>query len=304
MRRRLLAASTLFLLPMAAHGPALASDLERKLESRWRGAWVITAVDTYSDCSGTHTNNNVSGTLVNSRGRLRFRPGELAQVGKIDVKRSRVDLFLGLPEPILTSYQDGPFTLFNETRCLLELDVELPRSLISGDNADGIDAALQALVRRFNSQDEAMQAKTWNHRKREAYPADYDRTLAEHAAWKAQQANLAIQARIDKAREETSRLADRVTSDPDYLKGFAAGIEAMRAVDLGQCNDLMTRDFANVAPAPPRLAAGFGGDAAGRYTRGYQDGQRLVFGLESLQRLPQCLVPAPQTTAPPGQAQR
>ena len=302
MIRRLLAASTLVLLPMAASAPAFASDLERRLESRWRGAWVITAVDTYSDCSGTHTNNNVSGTLVNSRGRLRFRPGELAQVGKIDVKRSRIDVFLGLPEPVLTSYQDGPFTLFNETRCLLELDVELPRSLISGDNADGIEAALQALVRRFNSQDEAMQAKDWNHRKREAYPADYDRTLAQHAAWKAQQVNVAIQARIDKAREETSRLDDRVTSDPDYLKGFAAGIEAMRAVDLGQCNDLMSRDFANVAPAPPRVA-GFGGDAAGRYTRGYQDGQRLVFGLESLQRLPQCLVPVPPT-AMPGPAQR
>jgi len=303
MRRRLLAASTLSLLAMAAGRPAFASDLERKIESRWRGAWVVTSVDTYSDCGGTHTNNDVSGTLVSSKGRFRFRPGELAQVGKIDVKRSRVDLFLGLPEPVLTSFQDGPFTLFNEARCLLELDVELPRSVISGDNTDGIDAALQALVRRFNNQDEAMQAKSWNHRKREAYPADYDRILAEHTAWKAQQVNGAIQARIDKAREETSRLADRVTSDPDYLKGFAAGIEAMRAVELGQCNDLMSRDFANVAPAPPRVA-GFGGDAAGRYTRGYQDGQRLVFGLESLRRLPQCLVPVQPTAAPPGPAQR
>ena len=76
MNHRLLAASTLFLLAMAAAGPAFGSDLERRLESRWRGAWVVTAVDTYSDCSGTHTNNDVSGTLVNSRGRFRFRPGE------------------------------------------------------------------------------------------------------------------------------------------------------------------------------------------------------------------------------------
>src|SRR5262249_58916139 len=113
----------------------------------------------------------------NSRGKFRFRAGEVAQIGKIDVKRARIDLYLGLPEPILTSYQDGPFTLYNENRCLLELDVDLPKSLISEGNPDAIDAALQPIVKRFNSQEEAMQAKSWNHRKREAYPADYDRTV-------------------------------------------------------------------------------------------------------------------------------
>src|SRR5256885_3282487 len=95
--------------------PARASDLQRTMESRWRGAWVLTAVDTYSDCSGFHTDNQVSGTLVNSKGRFRFRPGEMAQVGKVDVKRSRIEILLSLPEPVLTSLRDGPFTLYNET---------------------------------------------------------------------------------------------------------------------------------------------------------------------------------------------
>src|SRR5437867_5027443 len=291
---------TAILLTVAATSvPVAAGELERTLESRWRGAWVLTAVDTFSDCAGTHTNNRVNGTLVSSRGRIRFRPGELAQVGKVDLKRSRLDILVGVPEPILVSFRDGPFTLYNETRCLIELDVELPRSLVSNDDANGIDAAIAPVLKRFTNQDEALQAKSFNHRKRDPYPADYDRTLAEHAVWKAQQANAAIQARIDKALEETARLTDRVSSDPDYLKGFAAGIEAMRSVDLGQCGELMSRDFASLAPAPPRLAASFGGDAANRYARGYQDGQRLVFGLESLQRLPRCLVPVPPPPPPP-----
>ncbi len=295
-RLSILSVLAALLTPMAlAPVPVLAGDLQRSLESRWRGAWVLTAVDTYSDCAGLHTNNRVSGTLVSSKGRIRFRPGEIAQVGKVDLKRSRLDILVGVPEPILVSFQDGPFTLYNEARCLVELDVELPRSLVSNDDATGIDAAIATVLKRFTSQDEALQAKAFNHRKRDPFPADYDRTLAEHAAWKAQQVNGAIQAKLDKALDETARLTDRLTSDPDYLKGFAAGVEAMRAVDLGKCGELMSRDFTNLASAPRQIAvAAFAGEAANRYTRGFQDGQRLIFGLESLRRLPQCMVPVPQ----------
>src|SRR5262249_55787999 len=142
------------------------------------------------------------------------------------------DLDLAFPEPVLVSYQDGPFTLYREIRCQLELDVELPRSVVSGDDVEGIENALKPVLRRFESQDEALQTKSFNHRKRDAYPADYEVTLARHAAWQVQQANAAIQARLDRSMEETGRLTDRITSDPDYLKGFAAGVEAMKANDL------------------------------------------------------------------------
>ena len=278
--------------------PAGASDLERTLESRWRGAWVLTGVDTFSDCSGFHTDNDVNGTLVNSKGRFRFRTGEMAQIGKLEVKHSRVEIKMSLPEPILTSYQDGPFTLYNETRCLVELDVELPRSVISKDDVNGVENALRPLLTRFDSQDDASQSKTWNHRHRDAYPADYDRTLAQHDAWKAKQANAGIQAKLDKAMEETSRLSDRITGDSDYLKGFAAGVEAMKAIDLSRCNELLSRDITSLSPGQTRFAAAVGGEAANQYARGFQDGQRLVFGLESLRRLPSCMVPVPD--APPG----
>jgi hypothetical protein len=297
------AASPVLVVLLAAlapgSNPARAGDLKRTMESRWRGAWVLTAVDTYSDCAGFHTNNEVSGALVNSKGRFRFRAGELAQVGKVEVKRSRIEIYLGLPEPILTSYQDGPFTLYNENRCLVELDVDLPRSIVSNDDANAVESALRPILSRFNSQEDATQAKIWNHRRRDAYPADYDRTIAQHSAWKAQQANAGIQARLDKAMEETTRLSDRITGDPEYLKGFAAGVEAMKGIDLSRCNDLISRDWSSFPTGTTSVASAVGGEAAGRYGRGYQDGQKLVFGLESLRRLPSCMVPVPQVESDP-----
>lgn len=286
--------SALLAPPAAGVRPALAGDLQKAIESRWRGAWALTSVDVYSDCAGLHTNNRVNGNLVSSKGRFRFRPGELMRVEKVDLKRSRLDLTITLPEPILLSHKDGPFTLYNEARCLLDLEVELPRSAVARDDVAAIDAALRPILIRHASDEEATRSRSWNGRKRDPYPEDYDITLAEHAAWKAQQVNAGIQARLDKAMEEAARLADRVTGDSDYLKGFAAGVEAMRAVDLTRCGDLTSRDIASVGAAPKTLAASFVGEAATRYTRGYQDGQRLVFALESLRRLPACMLPVPE----------
>jgi hypothetical protein len=278
--------------------PIFANKLERNLEERWRGAWVVSKVAVQSDCAGFHTDNDVNGTLVSSRGRWTFKPGELARIDKVDLKRSRVDLYLGLPEPVLVASLDGPFTLYGESRCLVELDVELPRSLVSADDVTGIEAALGRILERHASQEEAQSSRVWNQRKRDPVPPDYDRTLAAHAAWKAEQVNAGIQARIDRAFEETSRLTDRITSDKDYMAGFSAGVEAMRGIDLSQCGALMSRDFGSFGSAPQAAhAATGGGEAQQRFARGYQDGQKLIFGLESIRRLPSCFTHPRETPA-------
>lgn len=278
--------------------PCLAGKLDKAIESRWRGAFVVTKVAAQSDCSGLHTDNLVSGTLVSSRGRYQFRPGELAHVDKVDVHRSRVDLIMSLPEPILVGYQDGPFTLYNEVRCPLELDVEVPRDRVSKDDVAGIEAVLSQAVDRFSSQEEAQASKSWNKRKRDPYPADYQQTLAEHQAWKAQQANANIQARLDRASEEAARLTDRLTSDQDYLAGFGSGVEAMKRVELADCGSILSRDFASLGSTPqaPRPYVA-GSEPQQRWARGYQDGLRLVFALESLRRLPGCFVQTPEAQA-------
>jgi hypothetical protein len=273
--------------------PAAAADFEGAMESRWRGAWVLTSVDTYSDCAGTYTNNHVNGQLVQGRGRFAFRPGEMAQVQKVDMKRSRLDLLLSLPEPILVSYQDGPFTLYREARCLIELQVELPRPLVAKQSVEGVDQRVLAVVSRHASRQEASRSRGWNRRERDPYPEDYDQTLAEHAAWQAEQANAAVVARIDQAKEESSRISSSINSDPDYLKGFAAGVEAAKALDLSKCQEVLARDPQHVCPLPAQLPASLAGQAQSRYTRGFTDGSRLVFSLESMRVLPRCLVEVP-----------
>jgi hypothetical protein len=270
--------------------PAFAGDIENSLETRWRGAWVVTAIETYSDCAGLATNNRVNGNLVSSRGRTRFRSGEIAKVERIDVKRSRIDLHVMLAEPLLAARKEGPFTLYDERRCTLELQIEIPRSQVAAKDAEGIDAALKPVLERYPTQDEAQRARTWNHRKRDPYPADYQQTLADYAVWKAEQANAAVQARLDKAQEEAARLVDRLSDDHDYLKGFAAGVERMRSVELTECRALMAADFAGLE-RPAAVAAAAQSEAQQRWSRGHQDGQRLVLALTLMRGLPKCFVP-------------
>jgi hypothetical protein len=293
-----------FLAPSLFPAAALAGGLEGEVESGWRGAWVLTTVEMYSDCAGIHTNNRVNGRLVQSKGRFRFKAGELAQVQKADLKRSRLDLLLTVPEPLLVSYTDGPFTLYKEIRCLAEMEVELPRQSVSGGDVARIDGQIRSILARFASEEEATRSTAWNGREREPYPEDYDNTLAEHAAWQAEQANAGIQARIARAREETGRITDRVSSDKDYLHGFALGIELVRGMDLKECNDYLSREIDKIAPQPPATASILGDDATARFQRGYQDGARLLFGLDSIRTLPGCLVPVPPVPGRPASKAR
>jgi hypothetical protein len=292
---KLSALAGLMALATAARG----GELENSVEARWRGAWVLTGVDTYSDCSGFHTTNDVSGMLVRSKGHYRFKAGELARVQDIDLKRSGLEISLSLPEPLLVSYQDGPFTLYNEIHCQLDVDLEVPRTMVKGGDLQGIEALVQPVLQRFNSQDEASGSRAWNRRERADYPEDYDRTLARHAAWKAEQANAAIQARLDQAHDETARITDRISSNPDYLKGFAAGIESVKSMELTECADLLDRSFQNIVPKPGQLPAAVLNPAAAEYQHGFQDGGRLLYGLQLLQRLPGCMVSVPEVPDDP-----
>jgi hypothetical protein len=298
------------LLLLAAAGQAHAGDTQDAVASRWRGAWVVTTAETRADCMGMYTNNRVSGRLVSSKGRWRFKAGELARVDGIDLKRDRVDLRMSLAEPLLVPRQDGPFTLYDETPCRVELQVEVARDLVKGRDVAGLDRVLLVAVERHSTEDEARASRRYNHRERDPYPSDYEQTLAAHAAWQARQTNIAVQAHIDALVDDTSRIPERITGDPDYMAGFARGVETARSSRPDSCPGLMTvgtgtlhtgsghHGQATAVPAG-RGGGGRAGGASGeseaqaRYARGYADGVRLTQGLDAIRRLPGCFVPVP-----------
>lgn len=288
MQRSLIVAATLLVLSPAA----LAASLEREVKSRWLGAWVVTSVEAYSDCGGLYTDNRINGTLVKSGGDFRFQPGELAKVDKIDVNRRRVDLLLTLNEPLLVAYREGPFTLYREAWCKVELQVELPRETVKAKDGESVEDALVRILERHVTEEEALASRSWNEREREPYPEDYDRTLAELAIWRAHRVNEGVQAKLDYALEETARVAYRVSGDPDYLAGFARGIEAARGADLRDCPTMLAMDLGG---PPRRTARGRAADETPeqRAERGYRDGIALIQGLEMLERLPACFVAVP-----------
>lgn len=268
------------------------ANLEQTLTNRWRGAWVVVLGEVASGCGGAYANNRVSGTLVSASARHRFAAGELARVDKVNVKRARIDLYLDLVEPILEPYQDGPFTLYRELDCRVQLMVEVPREVVSRGDTSAAEKALDDIVDRFAREEEARRSAAWNHRVRDPYPADYETTLARHAAWQKEQVNAAVDARQREASENAMAVLARLDRDAAYLDGFAAGTAALRTWSGGGCEDLLHRSFESVSKGPPHERRG-GSDDDRRWRRGFEDGQRLAFALVLLHRLPGCYVPVP-----------
>jgi hypothetical protein len=288
-RSILLALLGLTLLLNAA--PTAAGALQKQIKSRWLGAWVVTRVDLYSDCGPLHTNNRIHGELVKSNGAHRFHDGELARLNKVDLNRSRLDLMLSLNEPILVPAPDGPFTLYRELSCKVELEVELSRDLVKAGQVAEIERAMLRVIERHTNEDSARASELYNDRRRDPYPDDYDQTLHAHAVWQAEQVNAAVLAKIERAKRETREVADRITTDPDYLAGFLAGVEEAKSADLNDCSRLMAVDF-ELAPHrtdDPRQA---------RIDRGAADGRNLIYSLALDRYLPDCMVSPPEP--PPG----
>jgi hypothetical protein len=122
-------------------------------------------------------------------------------------------------------------------------------------------------------------------------PPDYQETVQRHAVWQAEQENAKIAAVREAAIEEAGRAADRISDDPSYLTGFAAGVEALRSWSAASCSFLTSTTFFSAeqrAPSPPR-----GVSDARAFERGFKDGQALRFHLEMARRAKDCFVAPP-----------
>jgi hypothetical protein len=293
MKRAVLVGVILLAVPLHA----LAADPGRSLEKHWLGAWAVTTVETYSTCERRPTKNVVNGEMVKSPGRQRFPVGEIARVEAVELGRSRLDLHLILAEPMLLARRDGPYTLYEETRCRVALEITLPRTLVREGNIRGIEKTLAPVLERHLSAERARRSKSWNRRRRASYPEEYGKTLVEHAVWKVETLNRKVQSRFDRVLEKTSRLTQRLGGDSDYLAAFSEGARDGRSVDFDRCPDLLDTDLDGPAHKAARSFSKRQGDQAKSSELGYRDGYLLVAGLELLHRLSDCFVTASTVSA-------
>lgn len=281
-RNVVVCALVLMLFTVPSSGWQLEDDVERQLA----GAWALVKVEIYSNCAGAYNNNEAGGAGVSAKADRRFEPGELVKIDKINLKKTRIDLYLSLKEPILRGHMDGPFELFDEAVCKVQLMIDLPRALTSADDVEGILRLTDGFVEKESTLSSAQQSASWNQRERAPYPPDYEEILVRHAVWVAEQTNAAVVARTHQAHRDLDRLTDDIRTDEDYLAGFAAGVKDLRYWDERDCDRLIDVRVDSVGDSPPS-------NENRSFKDGYEDGQSLVINLHLLANLEECLVLVP-----------
>jgi hypothetical protein len=273
----------LFVAALAASATA---STESELNSRWRGVWAVIGVDAFSDCSGNYTNNEVRERRVSAKGEHRFGPGELAKVYKINLKRKQVEVLVDLVEPLLVAHREGPFTLYDDLDCRVELQIKLPRS-VNRNSLRELDDLIGGILDRHQSAAAAESSANWNGRQREPFPEDYEETLYEYERWRAERVNAEVAARIESSIEEAARLVDRLDNDADYLEGLGAGVDRARDKSFDKnCEQLLSMSISS-------FVSSGSSDSPRAFRDGYRDGQKLVFYLEVARRLKSCFLPPP-----------
>lgn len=271
----------------AAVSPA--SELGGRLDRELKGGWGVLELEVYSACGGTYSDNEVGSAGVASKARNRFAAGELVKIDDVKVKRQRVDLFLTLDAPLRVSRMDGPFELFDQRSCMVQLMVYVPRELVKSANLDALLIEVKKHVTLYASRDDAELSGDWNGREMEPLPDDYEETVQRHAVWKAEQTNAAVRDGIDHALSEAAEAVEDLDDAADYLAGFAKGAEKMGDLTVTNCDSLLNLSFTSYRKnADSEKSRG--------WKDGWNDGQKIVFHVLLADRLRSCLVPVP---APP-----
>ena len=271
----------------AAVSPA--SELGGRLDRELKGGWGVLELEVYSACGGTYSDNEVGSAGVASKARNRFAAGELVKIDDVKVKRQRVDLLLTLDAPLTVSRTDGPFELFDQRSCRVQLMVYVPRELVKSANLDALLTEVKKHITLYASRDDAELSGDWNGREMEPLPDDYEETVQGHAVWKAEQTNAAVRDGIDHALSEAAEAVEDLDNDADYLAGFAEGAEKMGDLTVTNCDSLLNLSFTSYRKNADS-------DKSRGWKDGWNDGQKLVFHVLLADRLRSCLVPVP---APP-----
>jgi hypothetical protein len=268
-----------------------ASELGNRLDRELKGGWGVLEVEVYSACGGTYSNNQIGAAGVASKAPHRFAAGELVKVDAVKVKKQRVDLLLTVATPLRDSHMDGPFELYDQRSCRVQLMVFVPREAVKSKDLETLLSGVKPHLTLYPSRDEAELSDGWNGREIEPLPDDYEETLYRHAVWKAEGTNTAVRSGIEDALTEAAEVIEDLDRDPDYLAGFGEGAEKMSAFSITSCDSLLSVSFTTYQKNAPA-------DRSRNFKDGWGDGQRLSFHVLLADRLRSCLVPMPHPPVP------
>ena len=257
---------------VAALPGAAFADVEDDLRAELVGRYALAKGELVSECTDHFTDMNVVGGRLTGGTGERFASGELLRIDKVSVgAMAGLDVNLTLVEPFLLSFEDGPFRVYDERRCRVQLNFEVGR-----DVRKDVQKSLAAVAGVLELFDDAGAAKHagWNRRKVEPYPPDWEKTKAAYEAWKLTQVNAAVRAKTASVLDEARRVLAYMPGDDDYLWSFAAGARA-RSDSWSSCEAMLDATF---------YVSGSGGKSS----RGWADGQHVAWANHLAHALQSC----------------
>jgi hypothetical protein len=186
---------------------------------------------------------------------------------------------------------DGPFELFDQRECKIQLIVPVAREKIKRADVSALLGRIETVLTVFPSLDHAQLSDDWNGRAIQPLPVGYDETLQRHAVWKAERTNAAVNRGIDDALSAAARVADGLDDDSEYLAGFSEGAESMSSFYTTDCTALLSASSTTYRKSPPS-------DKPRSWRDGWEDGQELVLNVLVADRLRACRVPVPPPPLP------
>ncbi len=274
-------------MAVAAVGPAAARP-EGELRDAWVGRFVILRAAAFSNCDERYTNNRMRGMRPSSPGSARFDPGEIGRVDNLSLQRARIDLLVTLLEPLRVEFRDGPFRLYEQLECRVELELPASRDAVRRGAIERLDDLIGGFLEAAHDRAGAEESPLWNRRRVEPLPEDHEARLAEYHAWKQEQMYIALRGRLAEALDRAADIAARADRSVAYARGLVMGSRDFDQDDLFStaCEELPEARFSSGWGRAPE-------DLDDRDARdwkdGFEDGRRLLFEITLARRLERCL---------------
>lgn len=256
---------------------AARADVESALRGELVGRYALAKGELVSECTDHFTDMKVVGGRLTGGTGARFEPGELVRIDNVSSgAMAGLDVNLTLVEPYLLSFEDGPFQVYDERRCRVQLNFEVGR-----DVRKDVAKALAAVGGVLELYDDAGAAKRagWNKRKVAPYPKDWEKTKQAYHAWKLTQVNAAVRAKTAYVLDEAGRVLNYMPGDDDYLFSFAAGARA-RSDSWSSCEAMLDATFYSTG-------------SGGKSSRGWADGQHVAWANHLAHALQGCYLEEP-----------